>query len=127
MDCWEALAVANHPDIFGTGIGSSFVDIQQPETQPPKQSLLDKIFGNLGSPETQFALRLLEQGGPQPFPVSFGQGIGRAGLDTFQGQQKNRLSETLNDFRLAVIIAKRTCQTVITNINRIIHQRTTIL
>ena len=86
-------------DIFNTGIGSGFVDIEQPVTQPPKQSLLDKILGNLGSPGTQFALRLLEQAGPQPFPTSFGQAIGRAGLDTFQGQQRNQLADALNRLR----------------------------
>lgn len=91
-------------DIFDTGIGRGFVDIEQPVTQPPKQSLLDKILGNLGSQGTQFALRLLEQSGPSPFPTSFGQAIGRAGLDTFQGQQRNQLADALSRLRESQIL-----------------------
>ena len=63
---------------------------------PEPQSLLDKILGNLGSPGTQFALRLLEQAGPQPFPTSFGQAISRAGLGTVHQQQRNQLASALS-------------------------------
>ena len=86
-------------DVFNTGIGSGFADVKIPDPLKPKQSLLDKILGNLGSPGTQFALNLLQQGGPSPFPTSFGQAIGNAGIQTFQGQQQQTLADTLNRFR----------------------------
>ena len=86
-------------DIFNTGIGGDFADVKIPDPLKPKQSLLDKILGNLGSPGTQFALNLLQQGGPSPLPTSFGQAIGNAGIQTFQGQQQQTLADTLNRFR----------------------------